>query len=65
VTDPRDCSDCRFHFNSAQIPEPLCRRGVTYGRHPVAAVSVKTMRDDHWWGHQACGQEARLWEPTE
>ena len=61
LTDDK-CQSCRHYFNSKRLVEPVCRRGVTYGRHPVSVVPCGTMRDDRWWGNQACGSEAKLWE---
>ena len=60
MTEP--CESCK-HFDPAPLlPEPLCHKGVQYGRAVVSAVSVKTMRDDHWWGAHACCEEGRFWE---
>ena len=60
---PKACPDCRYYFNSDVLDEPVCRRGVTYGRHVVPTPSISTMRHDHWWGDAGCGPDAKLWEP--
>lgn len=59
----RECATCRYHFTSDALAEAVCRRGVTYGRHQVAAPAISTMRHDHWWGENSCGVDGKLWEP--
>jgi class 3 adenylate cyclase len=62
---PEPCESCR-HYEPAPANrpdvDPQCHRGVHFGRAIVSAVSVRTMRDDHWWGRDGCQQEGRFWE---
>ena len=57
-----DCILCRHYWNNPQLAEEICRHGVTFGTHPVASASIRTMRDDHWWGKASCGEDGRFWE---
>jgi hypothetical protein len=59
---PEPCESCKHYDAAPSLPEPLCHKGVRYGRALVSAVSVRTMRDDHWWGRDGCQQEGRFWE---
>jgi hypothetical protein len=65
MEEQKECSDCRYYWSAPVLEEPVCRRGVTFGRHAVPTPSVKTMRDEHWWGHVGCGPDAKYYEPTE
>lgn len=58
----RDCPTCKHYL--AEEEEGLCCKGVRWGTHSLSATSAKTMREDHWWGHQACGKDAKFWEPA-
>ncbi len=58
----KDCPSCRHYLNNAQLAEPICRHGVTYGSRPVPSASTRTMRSDSWFGAAGCGQDARFWE---
>ena len=65
ILQPPFCCDCK-HYEPApegdMTADPQCRKGVRYGTARITAVSVKTMRDDHWWGTAGCQREGRFWE---
>ncbi len=59
-----DCASCRHYQAAPALPEPLCHKGVHYGKAVITAVSAKTMRHSGWWGNESCGEEGKHWEPA-
>ena len=59
-----ECEQCRFYFTDEQLDEPRCEHPVHFGTVTILPA-CSTARDKAWWGKEACGPEARHWEPCE